>query len=151
MKYIFSLSFALGIGLSSISFAGQQVTLKVVPGKSTTRSINDQDDLINADFPEPTDVRDIAKAFSLWTGKPFEVADSVHSKVKLESPEKISKGEAEKRFRTMLKAYGLKTIDADGKILIVKAEKNCGPVPPGGTMDSDCNLGVAPPPPGYSQ
>jgi hypothetical protein len=29
--------------------------------------------------------------------------------------------------------------------------KDCGPVPPGGTMDSDCNRGIAPPPPGYGK
>jgi hypothetical protein len=32
-----------------------------------------------------------------------------------------------------------------------KAKKDCGPVPPGGIMDSNCNVRVAPPPPGYSK
>ena len=54
-------------------------------------------------------------------------------------------------FAKMLKANGLNTVARNGKVLIVRAQKDCGPVPPGGTMDGDCNLGVAPPPPGYGQ
>ena len=67
------------------------------------RSIDAADDgLINADFPEPTDVRDIARTFSLWLDKPFEVDEGVHTKVKLISPERVTKDEAKKRFMRML-------------------------------------------------
>jgi type II secretory pathway component GspD/PulD (secretin) len=85
--------------------------LKAGPGQTVPMDPAKQDGKINADFPEPTDIRDIARAFSLWTGTEYAVDDSVKAKVKLNSPERVTKEEALKRFHKMLASYNLKSVE----------------------------------------
>ncbi len=87
-----------------------KLTLKVSPGKTEPMDPAKQDGKINVDFPEPTDVRDIARAFSLWTGTEYVVDDSVQAKVTLVSPERVTKEEALRRFQRMLASYNLNSI-----------------------------------------
>jgi hypothetical protein len=84
--------------------------IKTGPGQTVPMDPAQDDGKVNADFPEPTDVRDIAKAFSLWTGKDYVVDESVQAKVKLISPELVTKEEALARFYRMLASYNLKSV-----------------------------------------
>jgi len=78
------------------------------------------DGLINCDFPEPTDIRDIARAFGLWTGKSIEVESSVRKKVRLISPERVTVVEGERRFMQMLKEHKLKLSKEGQRLLITE-------------------------------
>ena len=96
---------------SNPSVAGDaKLKIKAGPGQTVSMDPAQDDGKVNADFSEPTDVRDIARAFSLWTGKDYVVDDSVKAKVKLISPERVTKEEALARFYRMLASYNLKSV-----------------------------------------
>lgn len=102
--------------------ANEQAHLKLIPGKKVSKSLDAADDRINCNFPEPTDVRDIARAFSFWTGKTYVVDERVKSKVRLISPEPVSKSEAVKRFHRMLARNNLEAVNTDGVVKIEAVE-----------------------------
>lgn len=106
---------------SHLGIAGEaKVKIKGKPGQLVSADPAANDGKINADFPEPTDIRDIARAFSLWTGTEYIVDDSVQAKVRLNSPERVTKDEALKRFHRMLASNGLHTVkDSKGGFLVV--------------------------------
>jgi hypothetical protein len=72
--------------------------LKKMPGSVSVPISGPGSDLINCNFPELTDLRNIAKAYSLWLGKEFSVNENLNLKVRLISAEMVSKPEALKRF-----------------------------------------------------
>lgn len=111
------------VALLSISALAETPILKLKSGPGQTVSIDPakHDGKINADFPEPTDIRDIAKAFSLWTGTEYVVDDRVQAKVKLISPERVTKEEALRRFHRMLASYNLKSIAEGSGYVIAQA------------------------------
>ena len=100
-----------------------KLTLKAGPGQTVPMNPAKHDGKINADFPEPTDVRDIAKAFSLWTGTKYVVDENVRAKVRLISPERVTIEEALERFHRMLASYNLKAIDGGSSYRIVQANR----------------------------
>jgi type II secretory pathway component GspD/PulD (secretin) len=97
-----------------------KIQLKAGPGQTVPKDPAKHDGKINADFPEPTDIRDIAKAFSLWSGTEYIVDDDVQKKVKLISPERVTKEEALRRFLRMLTSYNLKSIAEGNNYRIVQ-------------------------------
>lgn len=99
---------------ASMLYADNEVRIKLKPGNADRKQMDINDDRIICDFPEPTDIRDIAQAFSLWTGKKYEVDEHVKAKVRLHSPEPVSKSEGLKRFKRMLAQYHLKSTDVNG-------------------------------------
>jgi len=101
-----------------------KLKLRAGPGQTVPRDPSKHDGKINADFPEPTDIRDIAKAFSLWTGNEYVVDDSVQAKVKLISPERVTKEVAIRRFQQMLASYSLKSIAEGGDYRIVRVSNS---------------------------
>ena len=105
------LTLTLIVMSSNPSVAGDaKLKIEAGPGQTVPVDPVQDDGKVNADFPEPTDVRDIARAFSLWTGKDYVVDDSVTAKVKLISPERVTKEEALARFNRMLASYNLKLL-----------------------------------------
>ena len=112
------------IVMSSIPAEAGDAKLKIKAGPGQTVPVDPaQDDgKVNADFPEPTDVRDIARAFSLWTGKDYVVDDIVKAKVKLISPERVTKEEALARFLRMLASYNLKSVPEESGYRIKAAK-----------------------------
>lgn len=71
------LTLTLIVMSSNPSVAGDaKLKIEAGPGQAVPVDPVQDDGKVNADFPEPTDVRDIARAFSLWTGKDYYRLDS---------------------------------------------------------------------------
>lgn len=114
INYVFCLLTLLA-ATSSFAESGRTKLVLKPAGDSYSRQTESSDETVNIDFPEKTDVRDIARAVSLWTGREYKVDESVKMKVTLHSPERVSKDEAVNRFLRMLEAYKLKVVeDRDG-------------------------------------
>lgn len=73
-------------------------------------------DLVNIDFPEPTEIKDIIKAVALWTGKNVILDRNVNGKVQIISPRKVTKEEAYQAFLSALNLLGLTTVET-GKVI----------------------------------
>ena len=73
-------------------------------------------ELVNVDFPEPTEIKDIIKAVALWTGKNVILDRNVNGKVQIISPRKVTKEEAYQTFLSALNILGLTTVET-GKVI----------------------------------
>ena len=73
-------------------------------------------ELVNIDFPEPTEIKDIIKAVALWTGKNVILDRNVNGKVQIISPRKVTKEEAYQAFLSALNLLGLTTVET-GKVI----------------------------------
>ena len=78
--------------------------------------VPDGQELVNIDFPEPTDIKDIIRAVSLWTGKNVILGRDVSGKVQMISPKKVTKVEAYQAFLSALNLLGLTTVET-GKVI----------------------------------
>lgn len=90
-----------------------------VPAKPPVKgaaSIAAGQDLVNIDFPEPTEIKDIIKAVALWTGKNVILDRNVNGKVQIISPRKVTKEEAYQAFLSALNLLGLTTVET-GKVI----------------------------------
>ena len=79
-------------------------------------SIESGRELVNMDFPELTDIRDIIKAVSLWTGKNVILDRQVHGKVQIISPKQVTKEEAYQAFLSALNVLQLTPVET-GKVI----------------------------------
>lgn len=77
-------------------------------------------DLVNMDFPELTDIKDIIKAVALWTGKNVILDRNVTGKVQIISPKPVTKEEAYQAFLSALNMLNLTTVETGKVIKIVK-------------------------------
>lgn len=73
-------------------------------------------ELVNIDFPEPTEIKDIIRAVALWTGKNVILGKGVSGKVQMISPRNVTKEEAYQAFLSALNVVGLTTVET-GKII----------------------------------
>ena len=74
-------------------------------------------ELVNIDFPDPTEIKDIIRAVSLWTGKNVILDKSVkNKKIQIISPKKVTKEEAYQAFLSALNLLNLTTVET-GKIV----------------------------------
>jgi general secretion pathway protein D len=73
-------------------------------------------DLVNIDFPEPTEIKDIVKAVALWTGKNVILDKQVAGKVQIISPRRVTKEEAYQAFLSALNLSGFTTVET-GKMM----------------------------------
>lgn len=90
-------------------------TIKIQPGKGSAAVPSGQE-LVNIDFPEPTEIKDIIKAVALWTGKNVILDRNVNGKVQIISPRKVTKEEAYQAFLSALNILGLTTVET-GKVI----------------------------------
>ena len=74
------------------------------------------EELVNIDFPEPTEIKDIIKAVALWTGKNVILDRQVTGKVQIISPRKVTKEEAYQAFLSALNILGQTTVET-GKVI----------------------------------
>lgn len=74
------------------------------------------EELVNIDFPEPTDIRDIIKAVALWTNKNVLLDKNVQGRVQIISPKKVTKEEAYQAFLSALNLVDLTTVET-GKVI----------------------------------
>lgn len=86
-----------------------------VPAKGSAGVPSGQE-LVNIDFPEPTEIKDIIKAVALWTGKNVILDRNVNGKVQIISPRKVTKEEAYQAFLSALNLLGLTTVET-GKVI----------------------------------
>ena len=121
-KTIAELSLFYACFWSQVVFANGELKIELKSSGQVSVPIGGGSEVerINCDFPELTDLRDIAKAYSLWFGKEYLVDEAVQLKVRLISPGLVTKPEALRRFQKMLVQNGLKTTEADG-VLYIKA------------------------------
>lgn len=73
-------------------------------------------ELVNMDFPELTDIRDIIKAVSLWTGKNVILDRNVTGMVQIISPKQVTKVEAYEAFKSALNVLNLTPVET-GKFI----------------------------------
>ncbi len=90
-------------------------TIKIQPGKGAA-AVPAGQELVNIDFPEPTEIKDIIKAVALWTGKNVILDRNVNGKVQIISPRKVTKEEAYQAFLSALNILGLTTVET-GKVI----------------------------------
>ena len=97
------------------------------PSESTAGSdvIPEGQELVSLHFPEPTDIKDIITAVSLWTGKNVILDDSAvgSSKIRMISPKKITKVEAYQAFLSALSLLGLTTVETGKVIKIIRTNQ----------------------------
>ena len=86
-------------------------------------SIESGRELVNMDFPELTDIRDIIKAVSLWTGKNVILDRQVHGKVQIISPKQVTKEEAYQAFLSALNVLQLTPVETGKVIKILPSEQ----------------------------
>lgn len=99
-----------------------------IPDKPKSKKPTDPDDrvgadaipsgqeLVNIDFPEQTEIRDIIKAVTLWTGKNVIIDRNVSGKIQIISPRKVTKEEAYQAFLSALNLLGFTTVET-GKVI----------------------------------
>ena len=89
--------------------------------KSLSEKIPEGVELVNISFPEPTDVKDIIKAVSMWNEKTIILDDrTISGKVQILSSKDTTKEEAYQIFLEALNTVGLTTVETIDIIKIVK-------------------------------
>jgi general secretion pathway protein D len=86
------------------------------------KAVEEGKELVNIDFPEPTEITDIIRAVALWTGKNIILGRGVSGKVQIISPEKVTKEEAYQSFLSALSSLGYTTVQTGKVIKIMKAK-----------------------------
>jgi len=108
----------IAVTFSFAGFAQEPGVAKVVipPPPSGAPSVPPGQELVNIDFPEPTEIKDIIKAVALWTGKNVILDRNVNGKVQIISPKKVTKEEAYQAFLSALNLLTLTTVET-GKVI----------------------------------
>jgi general secretion pathway protein D len=76
--------------------------------------------LVNMDFPELTEIKDIIKAVAVWTNKNVILDRNVTGKVQMIFPKKVTKEEAYQAFLSALNKLNLTTVETGKVIKIMK-------------------------------
>ena len=108
----------LGLFLMAFSANAQQNG-----GKPRSAAVPSGQELVNIDFPEPTEIKDIIRAVALWTGKNVILGKGVAGKVQMISPKKVTKEEAYQAFLSALNVSGLTTVET-GKVIKIMPTRN---------------------------
>ena len=135
------LCYTLLIALSFLSFSQRGLALVVEKeNKKKTSAVNKSEDssdiaddtikvqdlvpegkeLINMDFPEPTEIKDIIRAVSLWTGKNIILDRNVSGTVQIISPKKVTKEEAYETFLSALNALDYTVVQTGSVMKVMK-------------------------------
>ena len=88
----------------------------VIEDKKGADAVPAGQELVNMDFPEKTEIRDIVRAVALWTGKNVILDNNVSGKIQIISPRRVTKEEAYQAFLSALNVLRLTTVET-GKIL----------------------------------
>ena len=97
---------------------GSDTAKVVVPGdeKRGADAVPPGQELVNMDFPEPTEIKDIIRAVALWTGKNVILDRNVSGKIQIISPKRVTKEEAYQAFLSALNVLQFTTVET-GKII----------------------------------
>lgn len=93
---------------------------KIEEGKVGSDYIPEGQELVNIDFPEPTELQDIIRAVALWTGKNVILGPDVRGKVQMISPKKVTKAEAYQAFLSALNMLGYTTVETGRVIKVIR-------------------------------
>lgn len=104
---------------SKAAAAKNRSTEKPSEDKVGADLVPDGQELVNIDFPEQTEIKDIIRAVSLWTGKNVILGRDVSGKVQMISPKKVTKVEAYQAFLSALNLLSLTTVETGKVIKIV--------------------------------
>jgi general secretion pathway protein D len=88
----------------------------VIEDKKGAEAIPPGQELVNMDFPEPTEIKDIIRAVALWTGKNVILDRNVSGKIQIISPKRVTKEEAYQAFLSALNVLQFTTVET-GKII----------------------------------
>lgn len=93
-----------------------EIKVALIPAKPLTVKRGEGSDLISVDFPEPTDIRDIARYYQLISGKQVVVDPSLKIKVKIESSLMLPKKDALEFLVSSLSREGVRVEEDKGVI-----------------------------------
>lgn len=110
---------AVGENTTNVS-PGPAVTTEDAEEKKGADNLPSGKELVNMDFPEPTEIKDIIKAIALWTGKNVILDRNVSGKVQIISPKKVTKEEAYQAFLSALNLLNFTTVETGKVIKIMK-------------------------------
>ena len=98
----------------------EEQMISIPPAKKGAENVPEGRELVSVDFPEPTEIQNVIKAVSLWTGKNVMLDRNVTGKIQIISPKKVTKEVAYEAFLSALSMLGLTTEDTGDMIKIVK-------------------------------
>jgi general secretion pathway protein D len=101
---------------STVTKVAPDTAKVVIEDKKGADAIPPGQELVNMDFPEKTEIRDIVRAVALWTGKNVILDSNVSGKIQIISPKRVTKEEAYQAFLSALNVLRLTTVET-GKIL----------------------------------
>lgn len=101
---------------ASQALAQESLPPPPAPAPTGFDNIESGKELVNMDFPELTDIRDIIKAVSLWTGKNVILDRNVSGMVQIISPKQVTKVEAYEAFKSALNVLKLTPVET-GKFI----------------------------------
>ncbi len=102
---------------SQVSYdVGDEIKVALIPAKAVTVKRGEGSDLISVDFPEPTDIRDIARYYQLISGKEVVVDSQLKIKVKIESSQMLPKKDALEFLASSLSREGVRVEENNGII-----------------------------------
>ena len=101
---------------STVTKVAPDTAKVVIEDKKGADAIPPGQELVNMDFPEKTEIRDIVRAVALWTGKNVILDNNVSGKIQIISPKRVTKEEAYQAFLSALNVLRLTTVET-GKIL----------------------------------
>lgn len=95
---------------------GSDTAKVVIDEKRGADAVPPGQELVNMDFPEPTEIKDIIRAVALWTGKNVILDRNVSGKIQIISPKRVTKEEAYQAFLSALNVLQFTTVET-GKII----------------------------------
>ena len=101
---------------SSVTKIDKDTARVVIEDQKGAAAVPPGQELVNMDFPEKTEIRDIVRAVALWTGKNVILDTNVSGKIQIISPRRVTKEEAYQAFLSALNVLRLTTVET-GKIL----------------------------------
>ena len=114
---IFLLPLLISLALPAVAEDPPVATVEIdEPEPRGADDLPQGEELVNIDFPEPTEIKDIIKAVALWTGKNVILDRQVSGKVQIISPRKVTKEEAYQAFLSALNILGHTTVET-GKVI----------------------------------
>jgi general secretion pathway protein D len=107
------------LGFSTLGHAEEQ-QLKLIANEviSISQSLSEKSNDVSIDFPEPTDVKDIIKFYSILSGKNVVLGKGVSQKITIHHPQKLPKKEALAVITDTLREVGLNVVEEEKVIRI---------------------------------
>ena len=101
---------------AAVTKVGADTAKVVIDDKKGADAVPPGQELVNMDFPEPTEIKDIIRAVALWTGKNVILDRNVSGKIQIISPKRVTKEEAYQAFLSALNVLQFTTVET-GKII----------------------------------